>query len=403
MTSRRESVLSLKPTVVLADTTTGPAEAIDQIRDAGIPLVVVDPAKGLDDVERRIDTVAEALGVPAAGTELKKRTESRIAAVQKTIPDHADGKKPRVAFLYLRGSASVYLLGGAESGASSLLEAAGAVDAGKASGLNNYFTAITSEALAKAAPDAILLMSKGLDSVGGMDGLVKIPGIAETPAGMDCRVRSDRRRRAADLRPAHRPGARRDRRAAAPEGRQGPVTTSYEERTGSCSPRRTPPCGRSESRRPQVPAQQSVRAHRRRLLSRCSPGVCSPPRSVRTPSPSGRPQLAPAPDRAGGQPLDRGRESVLERPAPPRRPRAPRRRLAGCAGALMQGVFGNPLAEPGVIGISAGAAVGAVASIALGLTFFSATGRSPSSRSSPVSPPSCSSIRSRAPAAGPRS
>ncbi|MFJ9635131.1 hemin ABC transporter substrate-binding protein [Streptomyces sp. NPDC101178] len=183
-----ESVLSLKPTVVLADTTTGPREAIDQIRDAGIPLVVVDPAKELADVGRRIDTVAEVLGVPAAGTELKKRTESRIAAVQKTIPDHADGKKPRVAFLYLRGSASVYLLGGAESGASSLLEAAGAVDAGKTSGLNKDFTAITSEALAKAAPDAILLMSKGLDSVGGMDGLVKIPGIAETPAGMDRRV-----------------------------------------------------------------------------------------------------------------------------------------------------------------------------------------------------------------------
>ncbi|MET7870402.1 heme/hemin ABC transporter substrate-binding protein [Streptomyces cyaneofuscatus] len=183
-----ESVLSLKPTVVLADTTTGPSEAIDQIRDAGIPLVVVEPAKGLDDVGRRIDTVAEVLGVPAAGSELKARTESRIAAVQKTIPDHADGKKPRVAFLYLRGSASVYLLGGAESGASSLLEAAGAIDAGKTSGLNKDFTAITSEALAKAAPDAILLMSKGLDSVGGMDGLVKIPGIAETPAGMDRRV-----------------------------------------------------------------------------------------------------------------------------------------------------------------------------------------------------------------------
>ncbi|NEB67693.1 ABC transporter substrate-binding protein, partial [Streptomyces fulvissimus] len=42
-----ESVLSLKPTVVLADTTTGPAEAIGQIRDAGVPLVVLDPPKGL--------------------------------------------------------------------------------------------------------------------------------------------------------------------------------------------------------------------------------------------------------------------------------------------------------------------------------------------------------------------
>ncbi|WDG31677.1 ABC transporter substrate-binding protein [Streptomyces sp. CA-278952] len=183
-----ESVLSLKPTIVLADTTTGPAEAIDQIRDAGIPLLVVEPAKELADVGRRIDTVAEALGVPSAGTELKERTRSRIAAVQKSIPDPTDGKKPRVAFLYLRGSASVYLLGGAESGAGSLLEAAGAVDAGQESGLDKDFTPITSEALAKAAPDAILLMTKGFESVGGMDGLVKIPGIAETPAGMDRRI-----------------------------------------------------------------------------------------------------------------------------------------------------------------------------------------------------------------------
>ncbi|MFD5647252.1 ABC transporter substrate-binding protein, partial [Streptomyces anulatus] len=79
-----ESVLSLKPTIVLADTTTGPAEAIDQIRDAGIPLLVVEPAKELADVGRRIDTVAEALGVPSARTELKERTQSRSAALQNT-------------------------------------------------------------------------------------------------------------------------------------------------------------------------------------------------------------------------------------------------------------------------------------------------------------------------------
>nr|WP_202513647.1 MULTISPECIES: ABC transporter substrate-binding protein [unclassified Streptomyces] len=184
-----ESVLSLKPTVVLADTTTGPAEAIGQIRDAGIPLVVVEPAKELADVGRRIDTVAAALGVPKAGGTLKKRTRDRIDAVRESVPAPAEGgEKPRVAFLYLRGSASVYLLGGRDSGASSLLEAAGAVDAGKASGLRKDFTAITSEALAKAAPDAILVMTKGLDSVGGVDGLVKIPGVAETPAGMDRRI-----------------------------------------------------------------------------------------------------------------------------------------------------------------------------------------------------------------------
>lgn len=40
----------------------------------------------------------------------------------------------------------------------------------------------------------------------------------------------------------------------------------------------------------------------------------------------------------------------------------------GCAGAAMQGTFGNPLAEPGVVGVSSGAAVGAVLSIVAGAT-----------------------------------
>lgn len=181
-----ESVLSLKPDLVLAETTTGSDEAMEQIRDAGIPVLVVDPAQGLEDVGPRIQTVADALGVPADGKRLTQRSEDRIAAVRKEIP--AREEHPRVAFLYLRGSASVYLIGGRGSGATSLLEAAGAVDAGAEAGLEKDFTAITTEALAQAAPDAILVMTKGLESVGGVDGLVEIPGVAQTPAGMERRV-----------------------------------------------------------------------------------------------------------------------------------------------------------------------------------------------------------------------
>lgn len=40
----------------------------------------------------------------------------------------------------------------------------------------------------------------------------------------------------------------------------------------------------------------------------------------------------------------------------------------GTAGAVMQALFGNPLAEPGVTGVSAGAAVGAVLAITSGAT-----------------------------------
>ncbi|MFD7454924.1 hemin ABC transporter substrate-binding protein [Kitasatospora sp. NPDC059827] len=181
-----EGVLSLHPTVVLADRSTGPAEAIDQIRAAGVPLLVLDDAKRLADVGPRIDTVAAALGIPDAGRQLKERTEQRIAAAEAAVP--TAGGRPKVAFLYLRGSASVYLLGGPASGAGSLIEAVGGEDAGTAAGLTGDFTPLTSEALVKAAPDAILVMSKGLASVGGVDGLLKLPGVAQTPAGLDRRI-----------------------------------------------------------------------------------------------------------------------------------------------------------------------------------------------------------------------
>lgn len=42
------------------------------------------------------------------------------------------------------------------------------------------------------------------------------------------------------------------------------------------------------------------------------------------------------------------------------------------AGTLLQGLFGNPLAEPGVIGVTSGAGVGAAAAIVLNLSFAGA-------------------------------
>jgi iron complex transport system permease protein len=39
----------------------------------------------------------------------------------------------------------------------------------------------------------------------------------------------------------------------------------------------------------------------------------------------------------------------------------------GCAGAAMQGTFSNPLAEPGLVGVSSGAVLGAAAQIVLGV------------------------------------
>jgi iron complex transport system substrate-binding protein len=94
---------------------------------------------------------------------------------------------PKVAFLYLRGTSAIYLLGGPGSGADSLIQAIGGVDVGAAS-LKNPFNTLTPEALAVANPDVILVMTKGLESVGGIAGLLKLPGVAQTSAGKNARV-----------------------------------------------------------------------------------------------------------------------------------------------------------------------------------------------------------------------
>ncbi len=181
-----ESVLSLRPTIVLVDPTIGPPEAIDQIRAAGVPVVVVDEVSTIAGIGGRIEQIATALGVPEQGERLAAEADEEIDTVRATVPEGVD--PPRIAFLYMRGQAGVYLIAGPGSGADEMIEAAGGEDAGTAIGLDRPFTPITSEALTEAAPEIILMTTTGLDSVGGIDGLVEIPGIAQTPAGRDRRI-----------------------------------------------------------------------------------------------------------------------------------------------------------------------------------------------------------------------
>ena len=172
-----EAVLSQHPDLILIDSNTSPATALNTLRAAKIPIVMVPSAFTLADIYVKESLIAKTLGVPKAGKILMGQV--------RTL--HAAKTGIKVAFLYMRGTASIYLIGGAGSGADSILNADGFIDVG-ATHLKNPFNALTAEELIKLQPDVLLLMTKGLMSVGGINGLVQIPGIAETPAGQHKRV-----------------------------------------------------------------------------------------------------------------------------------------------------------------------------------------------------------------------
>lgn len=181
-----EAITALNPSVVLTDTTIGPLEVQEQLRAVGIPVIFFDEARTLPGISHQITAVANALGVPAAGEELNSLVAQDMTAALALAPQ--DAAKARISFLYVRGTAGVYLMAGPGSGADDMIEAIGATDVGTEIGLKLPFTQLTSEALIEAAPDTILMMTGGLASVGGVDGLVKIQGIAQTPAGANKRI-----------------------------------------------------------------------------------------------------------------------------------------------------------------------------------------------------------------------
>ena len=175
-----EKVIALKPDLVLIDASTGPKSAIETIKSAGITVIETPESWSLKDLPIKVRAVGRAIGAQGQAEELiQQLNDSLNASVVKN--------SPRVAFLYLRGTSAIYLIGGAGSGADSLLSAIGAIDVG-AQTLDRPFNTLTAESLAELNPDVILVMSKGLQSVGGIDGLLKLPGVAQTRAGKNSAV-----------------------------------------------------------------------------------------------------------------------------------------------------------------------------------------------------------------------
>ncbi|WP_110206333.1 heme/hemin ABC transporter substrate-binding protein [Nocardioides daejeonensis] len=181
-----ESILDLDPTLIITDTSLGPWDVVLQMREAGIPVVVVDGTRNIENVSELIGQVAEALGVPEAGKQLGERTEGEVRAVLEQIRGVApkdDADRLRAVFLYVRGQANVYHMFGEGSGADTLIDALGLYDVAEEIDWKGT-RAVTAEAIIAAQPDLVLLMSGGLESTGGIDGLLdKVPALASTPAG----------------------------------------------------------------------------------------------------------------------------------------------------------------------------------------------------------------------------
>ncbi len=186
-----EAVMEQKPTVIITDGSMGPRDVVEQLSDTSVPVVFLDNDSSFDGAAQLARDVGAAVGLPQTGEALAQRIVDDVdvmkAEIQRFVPEQKSDRL-RMVFLYVRGNSGVYYLFADDSGVGDLVDALGGVNVAAEMGWKGM-QPLTDEAMVKAKPDLILLMTHGLESAGGVDGLLaEKPAIALTPAGQNKRL-----------------------------------------------------------------------------------------------------------------------------------------------------------------------------------------------------------------------
>lgn len=174
-----EGVLSLQPTLVITFDNQLNPQLLDQLKAAKVKTVILKQELSVQGTRNLIAEVAGAIGLQTKATVLQKTFDQQMAAV-KTTALHK-----KVLFIYARGAGAMQV-----SGTGTALDKMIILAGGENAMTFADFKPLSSEALVAANPDAILMFESGLGSIGGTDGLLKMPGIAQTNAGKNKKVLS---------------------------------------------------------------------------------------------------------------------------------------------------------------------------------------------------------------------
>jgi iron complex transport system substrate-binding protein len=173
-----EGVLSLAPTLVLATAHAGPPEAVEQLRAAGVTVLLLPEEATAEGSRARTIAAGEALDRVEAAQTLVAQLDAGLTGLSPLA------QAPKVMFVYARGGVALEVAG-QETAADEMIRLVGAQNA--ISGYTGY-KPLTPEAAIAAAPDVLLMTARGLESAGGEATIWENPALMATPAGQSRRL-----------------------------------------------------------------------------------------------------------------------------------------------------------------------------------------------------------------------
>jgi iron complex transport system substrate-binding protein len=174
-----EGVLSLNPTLVVGlESSSLKPEVIAQLKATGKKVQIFSRTYSIDGTKQLVREVAQFFQRSAQGEAIIKSIDTDLAKLKKVIPTQ------KGLFIYARGVGSL-MVSGEGTPLEKMFQLVGCENAVK--GFANY-KPLTAEALLLANPDFIILFNSGLESVGGVEGLLKVQGISQTKAGKNRKI-----------------------------------------------------------------------------------------------------------------------------------------------------------------------------------------------------------------------
>ena len=175
-----EGVMALQPNLIIGIKKEVTPALVAQFKAAGVKLLLVDQEYSPAGTKKLISTLADSLHVIKKGDSLIQVLDAELAKVKP----EPSAKKPRILFIYARGTGTM-MVGGTGTQVAKAIELAGGANA-----ITEFadYKPLTAESLVKANPDIILLFDSGLQSLGGPTGLSKVQGVKETSAGKNNKI-----------------------------------------------------------------------------------------------------------------------------------------------------------------------------------------------------------------------
>lgn len=173
-----EGVLALRPTLVLGVKDQLKPEVAEQLSAAHVKVQLLPQEYSVAGTRSLLQQVASATGTTEKAKQIEAAFNSKFQSLRITPI------KKKVLFIYARGVGSM-MVAGTETPVEKMIQLAGAQNA-----VSEFtgFKQLSPESLVAANPDVILLFDSGLESLAGIDGLLKVPGVAQTNAGRNKKV-----------------------------------------------------------------------------------------------------------------------------------------------------------------------------------------------------------------------